>query len=813
MLATIALSAAALIILMFAQFIWRARPTSAIHRSFSIFTLILAVWTAGVAGLHSGSYLGLWSRITFAVASLIAPSVLVFAHSYPLSAKWPPTRVLREIYLVGMGLSLLSLFTKLIVKEASFVGGEVQRQAGVLYPLFAFYFISVWLISVSVFLRKWRDTQGPDRRALKYLGITIIIPPAGGIMTNLILPLLTGKSTYIWMGPCFCLILVAFVTHAIIRHRFLDLRLVVHRGLTIAAATLMSLVPVVVLVALLWPSLLRRLQPREILGLLGAVAVVSLLVPITRDVAEGLLDRYVYRRRANYRRVVREASRALTCVLDLKALLPFLQKILIGSTETEGVAIYVRYSAGLQKALHERQYPGRHFDAPDEFPAVVLETLQRTGDIVVADDVARERTGSARRVHGDLARLNWALVVPLVSDSEVIGAIALGPKLAGDPFYPQDIDLLMTLGNQAGIAVRNAQLYAQVVLANEYIENIVATINSGVVAIDPAGRVTMFNRTAEQLTGLAAADAKSRPLTALPDCLSEALASTVRDSVVRTQPEISLSDGEVTRPVLCTTSPLRGPAGEILGAVAVFSDLSPLRELAIERRRAEQLAYLEGIASSIAHEVQNPLVAIKTFVQLMPSRHNDKGFVEAFSRIVAREIERMERLVGRLRILSHPSQRPFKPLDLCHPLAEALEFMQASFDERQVTIQVLEGVAGIAVMGDHGELEQLFLNLLINALEATPPNGRVSVRLSRTDDHVSVEITDSGPGIPAEIVDRVFDPFVTTKQRGSGLGLAICAGIAQAHGARLRATNVEGGGACFSVELPLAISTNRPVVS
>ncbi len=132
--------------------------------------------------------------------------------------------------------------------------------------------------------------------------------------------------------------------------------------------------------------------------------------------------------------------------------------------------------------------------------------------------------------------------------------IAVGPKLSGDAFYQHDLDLLMTLANQAGVAIKNAQLYAAVVVANEYLENIAATIESGVIAIDAAGRVAMFNRAAEQLTGLAAETTRGGPAAVLPACLAEPLLATAGDGQARTQPEVELvtaapaPEGPVSRP-------------------------------------------------------------------------------------------------------------------------------------------------------------------------------------------------------------------------------------------------------------------------
>src|SRR2546428_10716421 len=137
----------------------------------------------------------------------------------------------------------------------------------------------------------------------------------------------------------------------------------------------------------------------------------------------------------------------------------------------------------------------------------------------------------------------------------------------------------MTLANQAGVAVKNAQLYAQVVLANEHLNNIVSTIESGAAAADATGQVTLFNRAAEQLTVLPAERARHQPVSVLPACVGAMLTETVVDGSARTQPEVELSDGSTTHPIICTTSPLHDQAGGGLGGVAVFSDLTPLKEV------------------------------------------------------------------------------------------------------------------------------------------------------------------------------------------------------------------------------------------
>jgi PAS domain S-box-containing protein len=801
----ITLCGIALLLVALAVFVLRAKRKAATHRWFSVFTLAVANWTIGIAGLQSGSHLDIWGRFTFASATLIPAASLAFINCYPVQSGWR-TLLLVRIVLCGAGIiSVASIATPLIVIENSFTAEGLHRRTGPLYPIFAAYFLFAWVSTLALLVIKWIRATGLARARLKHVGMAFAISGAGAIAANLAFPILTGKSTYSWIGPYFGLILTALIGHAIIRHRLMDLRLFVHRGLTLSIAMLLSLSPVAVALAYFWPTLSQHFGPDELLLLLAATVVVTLLTPPTRDIARRLLDRYVYRTRANYQRTVREASRALTRMLDLKRLLAFISTTVVEATGVEGVAIYLLDEDGFRLALARRRTEASAFTAPETSPASVPAALGRVQDAVVADEVARQIVNDEDRVlNEDLAASDWALLLPVISDDGLIAFIAVGSKLSGDPFYSQDLDLLMTLANQAGIAIKNARLYAQVVLANEYIENIVATIESGVVAITSAGRIAMFNRAAERLTGRAAEEIKGHPAARLPPCLSEPLLASAADGAAHTLPEIELPGADRTRPVICTTSPLRDPEGTVLGAVAVFSDLTPLKELEVERRRAERLAYFEVLASGIAHEIKNPLVAIKAFTQLLPRRSSEPQFVSEFERIVGREIQRMERVVDRLRTLAHPGRRPEHALDVRMPLAEALELMQAAFEEKRISAGADVGDTPCRVIGDHQNLVQLFLNLLMNAHEATPPGGQLRVAVTRETEQITVTVADTGPGIAPELLERIFEPFFTTKQRGSGLGLAISAGVAQAHGAKLRAINPPDGGATFMVDFPFA---------
>jgi PAS domain S-box-containing protein len=758
------------------------------HQSFGTFVALVAIWVLGVAFFHSGTSLRLWAYLAFAATGLLPATFLAFAHYFPIPTEGPTKWIVRFSLLVGVVFAGLSLTTRLILKDVIITPVGPARETGLLYPLFAAYFLVNWLAALAILISKWVRALGLARLQLQYLIIGNAVGGGGAIASNLLVPLLTGDATNTWLGPHFVLISVAMNAHAIVRYRLMSVRVVIRRSLTFTLAVVVSLLPVAALLALAWPKLSDHFTSEELGAVILAVVAVSLLIPLIRDAAGRLLDRYVYRTHVNYQRTLRDASKALTQVLDLKMLLPFLNHTVAASTNSEGAAVYLRgvtkdTESRFARAIAEKRYADGHFDLPNEAPAEVIAALKQTRDLLVTDEIAQERSSNAREgLLAELRRRSWALVLPLVSEDEVIGAIVVGAKLSGDPFYPQDLDLLMTLANQAGIAVK-----------------------SGVVAVDATGQVTLFNRAAEQLTGLPVERVRHQSVSVLPAVVATMLTETVVDGAARTAPEVELSDGATTRPVICATSPLNDQAGGVLGAVVVFSDLTPHKALEVERQRAERLAYFEMLAAGIAHEIKNPLVSIKAFAQLLPRRRGDEQFIENFGRTVAHQVDRMESLLDRLRTLARPGGRPQHPIDLRAPIGTAIDAMRPAFVEKSVVLSASMGHAPCMILGDYSELEQLFLNLLLNAHEATPSGGMARVEIAVDAGRAIVAIVDTGPGVPPELLERVFDPFFSTKERGSGLGLAICASIVQTHGGRLKAANREVGGAVFTVELPLAV--------
>jgi two-component system sensor histidine kinase HydH len=248
----------------------------------------------------------------------------------------------------------------------------------------------------------------------------------------------------------------------------------------------------------------------------------------------------------------------------------------------------------------------------------------------------------------------------------------------------------------------------------------------------------------------------------------------------------------------------------------VFSDLSRLKEQEAERRRAERIASLEAIASGLVHEIRNPLVAIKTFSQLLPVRFEDAAFREQSARVISRQVERIDSLLMRFRTLAAPSSAPMGVLDVRDPIQATLEALGPRLEADRIAVRMVGDSMARPIVGNASRLEQLFGNLCLNAIDAMASGGELTVRIADPADAIGgalvVEIADTGPGIPEELLGSIFDPFVTTKAAGTGLGLAICRSIADAHCATLRARNNPGlAGATFTIEFPIQTTRSLKV--
>jgi PAS domain S-box-containing protein len=754
-------------------------------------------------------------RLGFAFATLMPVTLLWLFLTFrppehPVSRRGPYTAVVISLIFVFLSLSPWILEGAAPnATRPNFIYGPLHPFLGVyLLGCFSYALYTLWWIT--------REATGIRKLQLRYLLSGVLLAGIGVLATNLLIPLLWRTSYYSVFGPYFTLVFVSFSAHAIIRHRLMDIKFFARKGVVYVSA--LAVASLVFLgVATLSTSLTGRVTDHIPLSAAVIIALgISIFFQPLKTWIQASLNRYLYRETYDYQRTIRQASRRLSTILDLHSLLTCLTDVIARTLKSEVVAVYLPNTSGASFVPHAARYPANVQspslrDLATDSPLLTL--LRRDRQPILPESVRDPRGASFVDAARELQELGGEIAFPFFEDGLLSAILFIGPKLSGDPYLSDDLDLISTLAGQASIAMKNAHLYREVVMANERIENILETMDNAVVAVTATGIVTLFNSAAERMTGLTASAVKGNLVHTLPTEIAGPIDATLCDARPRVQVEtiVRHQSGNLT-PAIYSTSTMKDRSGEIFGVVAVLSDLTKLRELESEKRRTERLASIGAFAANIAHEIKNPLVAIKTFAELLPERFTEEEFRDQFSQVAIREIERIDELVGRLRGLVTPQPKQPSPVNLPELVEEVLSLLRGQLEQARISVTILSEDHVPRIAGDQSQLKQLLLNVLLNAIEAMPKGGELTIRIARRqslEGHMlALEIKDTGPGIPDHLLEQIFDPFVTTKPQGSGLGLSICQGIIEAHRGTIVARNNTGGsGATIIIGLPITQST------
>jgi two-component system sensor histidine kinase PilS (NtrC family) len=341
--------------------------------------------------------------------------------------------------------------------------------------------------------------------------------------------------------------------------------------------------------------------------------------------------------------------------------------------------------------------------------------------------------------------------------------------------------------------------------------DVVASVPSGLMTLDPAGRVVAFNRAAEAITGYTEAQVRDRSYEAAG--FSEVPGVTA--FVAGGGPPPAVAGGEVTVvrqdggriPVGISLSPLWDQEGRVLGLVAVFQDLSEKKRIEEQLRRADRLAVVGQLAASIAHEIRNPLAAISGSIQVLQEEMQPHGQSRQLLDIILREADRLKLITGQFLDFVRPRTPLRKECELVTCLEETVLLLrQGERTGAEVVVGFAPSEAPVVVAADEDQLRQVFWNISLNAVQAMPEGGTLRIELR---DHpgdpeaaaVAVEFSDTGGGIRPEDLDRIFEPFFTTKESGTGLGLSIARRVVEELGGRIEVENRPGEGATFRVLL------------
>jgi two-component system nitrogen regulation sensor histidine kinase GlnL len=357
-----------------------------------------------------------------------------------------------------------------------------------------------------------------------------------------------------------------------------------------------------------------------------------------------------------------------------------------------------------------------------------------------------------------------------------------------------------------------------------YVENIIANIPNGVVVVDRNGRVVLLNSAAESMTGYASAELEGSPYAnvlgrGVPE-KSTPLYTLATGSPVRQGEKTLATRSGRSVPVSYSTSLILDGHNDICGAVEVLTDLTRMRLLEEEVSRTRTLATIGEVAAMVAHEIRNPLGGIKGFASLLKrdlaSRPDSLALVEKISE----GIDTLENIVSDLLTAGLPVKLERERIELTREVRKLIEMFElaAGGEDQRVRFEASFSEEPFYCKVDLERMKQALTNLFRNAMDAVCEGGRVTVSLKAKDcgtsespngekpgparEYIHIEVADTGPGIPADVLERVFSPFFTTKRGGSGLGLANVRKIAALHGGEVRYERGERGGSRFIMEIP-----------
>jgi len=333
----------------------------------------------------------------------------------------------------------------------------------------------------------------------------------------------------------------------------------------------------------------------------------------------------------------------------------------------------------------------------------------------------------------------------------------------------------------------------ELALTGEYLSSIMDSMSDGVIAVDTRGIVTTFNRAASHALGFSARDAVGRPFI---DVFGREFAVPAG----RHARELRANDGRQVRVSECD-SPLFDSTQRCIGTVKVFQDQTEIESLRTRLRHQDRLAAVGQMSATVAHEIRNPLGGIRGFAALLA---RDIETDDPRARLVEKILEgskALERVVTDLLEFTRPLQLRLQVTPCRELVDSALSYLDLG--DKIITIENRVDSAS-RIVADADKLRQVMLNLLLNSVQSIDHSGAIRIASSTDNGLVTIALSDTGCGMPAETLEQVFAPFYTTKEKGTGLGLAIAHKIIEAHGGRIDATSQPGLGSTFSISIPRA---------
>lgn len=645
-----------------------------------------------------------------------------------------------------------------------------------------FHFGAYFVVSAGVLFWTYKTVRTPAlRQQMKWItrGVAIGVLPYFLLQS---LPRAAGFVPDMWVDfAIFPLMLIpTSFGYGIQRYRLMDVDVIFKRGVTYTLATA-SVVTMIVLAGELLGS---GLEPVGTLARMGVIILAALLFSPIKDRFEIWLDKLFYGERYSVRHTLVDFGRTLGSDVRSENMLERIADRLSHAFSVDSAAIFVERGAESESFVPAFATGVELTPYPD-LPFLKARTDQPY--LFFQEGV-----------------LGFNYFIPCRVKNRVIAYIALGQTRKGDYLNSEDLELLEAMSDYVGIALENSRLYksleqraAEYHDLKDFSENIIESINVGVVVEDVDGRIAGWNKALEKMTG------RSRDTT-LGKPTEEAIAPDFLNRLSDYRHLYKQHWNGLT--VNFSQTSLLDKSGATRGRLIIIDDITDRIRLEDQLVQNEKLTSIGLLAAGVAHEVNTPLAVISSYSQMLRKQMGtgDPGY-KLLEKITAQTFRASE-IVNNLLSFSRMNAAEFTAVNIHKIIDETLSLLEHPLKKARIRVQSDLVASTPTVVGNAGKLQQVFLNLFLNARDAMPEGGVLEIRTSVVDDRIEIVVRDSGVGISREHMKKIYDPFFTTKTagKGTGLGLSVSYGIVHEHGGSISVESSVGRGTAFKLDFPLS---------